>query len=270
MPPPSHCMDVSRSVSSEALYCFTAASHLAAAHIKALCPSLYMHCSQRVSLYYCTAPMLGAPLSCFLPCLQLAKQGALNLKTIRHFIIDECDKVLENIGESNNFKCETRIVLVSLSLQLQLSRCSRQVCLAFLCHCSGSLRLQARNRLCCCADMRADVQDIFKQTPHDKQVMMFSATLSQEIRPICKKFMTDVCPFSAKACGLPAWRPLSMASLSPVPPPCGSPLILKRQTRAAGMPAKFPAQHCPPAMQSATNCRSAAAACRSCTGAART
>jgi len=39
--------------------------------------------------------------------------------------------------------------------------------------------------------MRADIQDIFKQTPHDKQVMMFSATLSQEIRPICKKFMTD-------------------------------------------------------------------------------
>ena len=32
-------------------------------------------------------------------CLQLAKQGALNLKTIRHFIIDECDKVLENVGE---------------------------------------------------------------------------------------------------------------------------------------------------------------------------
>ena len=31
--------------------------------------------------------------------LQLAKQGALNLKTIRHFIIDECDKVLENVGE---------------------------------------------------------------------------------------------------------------------------------------------------------------------------
>jgi superfamily II DNA/RNA helicase len=40
--------------------------------------------------------------------------------------------------------------------------------------------------------MRADVQDIFRQTPHDKQVMMFSATLSAEIRPICRKFMTDV------------------------------------------------------------------------------
>jgi hypothetical protein len=42
------------------------------------------------------------------------------------------------------------------------------------------------------ADMRSDVQDIFKMTPHDKQVMMFSATLSKEIRPICKKFMSDV------------------------------------------------------------------------------
>jgi superfamily II DNA/RNA helicase len=40
--------------------------------------------------------------------------------------------------------------------------------------------------------MRADVQEIFKMTPHDKQVMMFSATLSKEIRPVCKKFMNDV------------------------------------------------------------------------------
>lgn len=38
-------------------------------------------------------------------------------------------------------------------------------------------------------DMRKDVQKIFKMTPHDKQVMMFSATLSEEIRPVCKKFM---------------------------------------------------------------------------------
>lgn len=41
-------------------------------------------------------------------------------------------------------------------------------------------------------DMRRDVQEIFKMTPHDKQVMMFSATLSKEIRPVCKKFMQDV------------------------------------------------------------------------------
>jgi len=37
-------------------------------------------------------------------------------------------------------------------------------------------------------DMRRDVQNIFKMTPHEKQVMMFSATLSPEIRPVCRKF----------------------------------------------------------------------------------
>ena len=39
--------------------------------------------------------------------------------------------------------------------------------------------------------MRGDIQEIFKRTPHDKQVMMFSATLSKEIRPVCKKFMNE-------------------------------------------------------------------------------
>lgn len=43
-----------------------------------------------------------------------------------------------------------------------------------------------------CADMRRDVQEIFRNTPHEKQVMMFSATLSKEIRTVCKKFMLDV------------------------------------------------------------------------------
>jgi len=38
-------------------------------------------------------------------------------------------------------------------------------------------------------DMRSDVQKIFRMTPHQKQVMMFSATLSDDIRPVCKKFM---------------------------------------------------------------------------------
>lgn len=37
--------------------------------------------------------------------------------------------------------------------------------------------------------MRKDVQNIFKRTPYDKQVMMFSATISKDIRPVCKKFM---------------------------------------------------------------------------------
>ncbi|NXR73338.1 DX39B helicase, partial [Pycnonotus jocosus] len=39
--------------------------------------------------------------------------------------------------------------------------------------------------------MRRDVQEIFRMTPHEKQVMMFSATLSKEIWPVCCKFMQD-------------------------------------------------------------------------------
>ena len=70
-------------------------------------------------------------------CKSLAKEGDISLKQCGHFILDECDKMLEQL------------------------------------------------------DMRADVQEIFKMTPHDKQVMMFSATLSKEIRPVCKKFMND-------------------------------------------------------------------------------
>ncbi|KAK9699957.1 hypothetical protein RND81_08G206700 [Saponaria officinalis] len=70
--------------------------------------------------------------------LGLARDKDLSLKEVRHFILDECDKMLESL------------------------------------------------------DMRRDVQEIFKMTPHDKQVMMFSATLSKAIRPVCKKFMQDV------------------------------------------------------------------------------
>uniref|UniRef100_A0A8C2G374 DEAD (Asp-Glu-Ala-Asp) box polypeptide 39B n=1 Tax=Cyprinus carpio TaxID=7962 RepID=A0A8C2G374_CYPCA len=36
-----------------------------------------------------------------------------------------------------------------------------------------------------------DAGEIFRVTPHKKQVMMFSATLSKEIRPVCRKFMQD-------------------------------------------------------------------------------
>jgi ATP-dependent RNA helicase UAP56/SUB2 len=67
--------------------------------------------------------------------LQLAKDGSLVLSHLKHFILDECDKMLEAL------------------------------------------------------DMRRDVQTIFRLTPHAKQVMMFSATLSPEIRTVCKRFM---------------------------------------------------------------------------------
>lgn len=62
----------------------------------------------------------------------------LNLKKLKHFILDECDKMLTAL------------------------------------------------------DVRADIQQIFKATSQNKQVMMFSATMPKEIRPIIKKFCQDV------------------------------------------------------------------------------
>lgn len=39
--------------------------------------------------------------------------------------------------------------------------------------------------------MRRDVQEIFRTTPTQKQVMMFSATLPDDVLPICMKFMRN-------------------------------------------------------------------------------
>lgn len=39
--------------------------------------------------------------------------------------------------------------------------------------------------------MRKQVQKIFMATPHEKQVMMFSATLSEAAKKTCRKFMQD-------------------------------------------------------------------------------
>jgi len=69
--------------------------------------------------------------------LGLANEKTADFSKVKHFVLDECDKMLEEL------------------------------------------------------DMRKQVQDIFKCTPREKQVMMFSATLSKEIRAVCKKFMTD-------------------------------------------------------------------------------
>ncbi|EME48497.1 hypothetical protein DOTSEDRAFT_67510 [Dothistroma septosporum NZE10] len=67
----------------------------------------------------------------------LVREKALRLGSVSRFVLDECDKMLDQI------------------------------------------------------DMRRDVQEIFRATPTQKQVMMFSATLSQATRPICKKFMQN-------------------------------------------------------------------------------
>ena len=39
--------------------------------------------------------------------------------------------------------------------------------------------------------MRADVQRIFKKTPVKKQVMMFTATLPEDTKTVCKKYMRN-------------------------------------------------------------------------------
>ncbi|UJR17000.1 hypothetical protein I4U23_003898 [Adineta vaga] len=36
-----------------------------------------------------------------------------------------------------------------------------------------------------------DINAIFQMTPHDKQVLMFSTTLNEQMRPICKNFMRN-------------------------------------------------------------------------------
>lgn len=88
----------------------------------------------------------------------LVRDKKLSLRNVKAFILDECDRMLDQIGKIFcNF-------------------------LLFAWH------LLTKNP---CLDMRRDVQEIFRATPADKQVMMFSATLSQEIRPVCKKFMRN-------------------------------------------------------------------------------
>ena len=52
--------------------------------------------------------------------------------------------------------------------------------------------------------MRRDVQEIFRATPHHKQVMMFSATLAKDVRATCKKFMHNV---RGRRIALLTWQP---------------------------------------------------------------
>lgn len=91
--------------------------------------------------------------------LALIRNKKLNLKLLKHFVLDECDKMLEQLGKLTNNHQMTDVLLIIKPFFL---------------------------------DMRRDVQEIFRSTPHGKQVMMFSATLSKDIRPVCKKFMQDV------------------------------------------------------------------------------
>jgi hypothetical protein len=89
----------------------------------------------------------------------------------------------------SSLQCEKIVCWLSICIFLWYSfskfMCSISIVVVISCWCA----LMDRD---CVVDMRRDVQEIFKLTPHDKQVMMFSATLSKEIRPVCKRFMQDV------------------------------------------------------------------------------
>lgn len=88
--------------------------------------------------------------------LALGRTGHLKLKNVKFFVLDECDKM---IGDSGKY-----------------------LVLKYICY-NFDLKI---------LDMRRDVQEIFKMTPQEKQVMMFSATLPKDLRVICKKFMQEV------------------------------------------------------------------------------
>ncbi|KAL2516461.1 DEAD-box ATP-dependent RNA helicase 56-like [Forsythia ovata] len=86
-----------------------------------------------------------------------------------------------------------------LSTLQQIEPVAGQVAALVLCHTrelAYQVFIPSRNFVqifsCVSENMRRDVQEIFKMTPLDKQVMMFSATLSKEIRPVRKQFMQDV------------------------------------------------------------------------------
>lgn len=110
----------------------------------------------------------------------------LNLKNLKHFVLDECDKMLEHLGmfRQNVYRhFFSRVVDYTSAVKTSSHR--------------GQFFSDINNyfqfvRHVCATDMRGDVQEIFKATPHEKQVMMFSATLSKDVRPVCRKFMQDV------------------------------------------------------------------------------
>jgi len=132
--------------------------------------------------------------------LQLVRDKDLVTKNVKHFILDECDKMLEKL------------------------------------------------------DMRSDVQEIFKSTPHEKQVMMFSATLSTEMRTVCKKFMQAAAARTYGAPPPPSWRrdcgarllrarglttcPSRLLSGSPTTSFCPPPWAASGAARVAAAPAR--------------------------------
>ena len=59
--------------------------------------------------------------------LALVRQKILNLKNIKHFILDECDKMLEQLGKKSTKQCSVKPLTVSSFTYRYASRCSRDL-----------------------------------------------------------------------------------------------------------------------------------------------
>ncbi len=53
--------------------------------------------------------------------LQLSKEGALKLNTVRYFVLDECDKMLEKLGECACMAARDCMQALARSLRLPLA-----------------------------------------------------------------------------------------------------------------------------------------------------
>lgn len=69
--------------------------------------------------------------------LKLLKDKKFSLENVEYFVLDECDRLIEEIS------------------------------------------------------VRSDIQNIFVKTPFNKQTMMFSATMSNEVKDTCRKFLRN-------------------------------------------------------------------------------
>ncbi|KAJ7801796.1 P-loop containing nucleoside triphosphate hydrolase protein [Mycena olivaceomarginata] len=107
----------------------------------------------------------------------LARDKVLDAKNVKHFVLDECDKMLEQLD----------ILFVFVASSSPVGRLATPLFRTFSLSTHWLAFLRFVGRL----DMRRDVQEIFRATPHHKQVMMFSATLAKEIRGTCTKFMAN-------------------------------------------------------------------------------
>ena len=109
--------------------------------------------------------------------LQLVREKELLTKGIKHFILDECDKMLEQL----DMRRDVQEIFKATPHEKQVRVYTH----------GSSLQAKARHT----APERSSHSHILLPSPPfpytTTQVMMFSATLSEEMRTVCKKFMQD-------------------------------------------------------------------------------